>query len=257
MGEKDGMVRLGLAGIRVLVDVVNSDILTKAFAGYEDSRLSLSTPEIRVKITPEDIEAQREQMLSLWAEEGIEIPNANDAFYEFACLLPKILEEAVLHRVIYMHGSAVSLNGQGYLFTAPSGTGKSTHARLWREQFGDEVVMINDDKPLLRFTEDEIYLCGSPWNGKHGLGCPMEAPLRGIVRLRRGEINEIEPMSQAEAVKELYLRTYRFKDREKMQIVMELIGRIVEKVPCYSLRCNMEPEAAEVARRGVTGVSFL
>jgi len=156
-----------------------------------------------------------------------------------------------------MHGSAVALNGQGYLFTAPSGTGKSTHTKLWRVQFGDEVCMINDDKPLLRFTEDEIYLCGSPWNGKHGLGSAVEVPLCGIVRLRRGETNEIEPMSQAAAVKELYLRTYRFKDREKMQIVMELIGRIVEKVPCYSLRCNMKPEAAEVARRGVTGDRFL
>ena len=66
------------------------------------------------------------------------------------------------------------------MFTAPSGTGKSTHARLWREAFGERVVMINDDKPLLLVRPEGVTVYGTPFRGKHGLGGDRSAPLRAI-----------------------------------------------------------------------------
>ncbi len=79
---------------------------------------------------------------------------------------------------VLFHGSALAIDGDGYLFTAKSGTGKSTHTRLWRERFGDRVVMINDDKPLLHIDAGSVIAYGTPWNGKHRLGTNASVPLR-------------------------------------------------------------------------------
>lgn len=96
--------------------------------------------------------------------------------------------------------SAVALDGQAYLFTAPSGTGKSTHTRLWREVFGERAVMVNDDKPLIQVREDAIYVCGTPWNGKHNLDSNQKVPIKGICLLERGTVNHIETISAADGV---------------------------------------------------------
>ncbi len=137
---------------------------------------------------------------------------------------------------------------------APSGTGKSTHARLWREVYGDRVTMINDDKPLIRAKKDgEIRIFGSPWNGKHHLGQNVSAPLNAIVRMRRGERNSIQPLDKTEALKLLYLGTERFDDPEKTGKLLEIIDRIMRHVRFYDLQCNMDPEAARVAFRSLIG----
>ena len=83
------------------------------------------------------------------------------------------------------------MDGAAYLFTAPSGTGKSTHTRLWREVFGDRVWMINDDKPMLRISENLVTAYGTPWNGKHHISRNASAPLKAIVQLNRGKENII------------------------------------------------------------------
>lgn len=111
--------------------------------------------------------------------------------------------------------------------------------------------MINDDKPLVRVEKNEIYLCGSPWKGKHGLGRQMEVPLRAVVKLRRGERNRIRPLGSSAAFRELYLQTYHFEDKGRMQAALDLLAQIIERVPCYDLCCNMEPEAAGAAREGI------
>jgi serine kinase of HPr protein (carbohydrate metabolism regulator) len=98
-----------------------------------------------------------------------------------------------------IHASAVEVDGKAYLFSANSGTGKSTHTRLWREVFGDRAVMVNDDKPFLRMTEGAVMVYGSPWNGKHGLGCNLSVPLKAVCILERGEENRIEKISAKQA----------------------------------------------------------
>lgn len=95
-----------------------------------------------------------------------------------------MLAAALLYyNILLMHGSALCMDGEAYIFAAPSGTGKSTHARLWREVFGDRVWMINDDKPLVRVEEERAFVFGSPWCGKHKLGCNGSARLKAVVEL--------------------------------------------------------------------------
>ena len=244
-------IRLALAGVRTEIYPVYREQMEKRLAGYGDGPLPENAPVITVRTSPEEIEAEKERTIQCWIRTGMEIPEAGGDYFEMTAVLRRVLEEILQYGVLYIHGSAICMDGRGYLFTAPSGTGKSTHARLWKERFGDRVTVINDDKPLVRVSEDGIFLCGSPWNGKHGIGCQMEAPLRAVVRLRRGEKNEIRPISTTEALKELYLQTLRFRDAEKMQMVLQLLGAILENVPCYGLTCTMDPDAAETARRGL------
>ena len=253
MTGKNDLIVMGLAGVRVLVEPVYGDFLAQWVAGYGDSGLPSETPQIVVSMTPDDIADAREKTLRAMRGQEAELSDAGDDYWEYVALMGKVLDQLVDYGVIYLHGTAICMDGNGYLFTAPSGTGKSTHARIWRERFGERVQMINDDKPLIRAADDGFFLCGSPWNGKHDLGCQMEAPLRGIIRLRRGESNVMEPMSAFDALKELYLQGHLFSDKRKMKICMEIIGRIIETVPCYSLRCNMEPEAAETAYNVLCG----
>ena len=260
---------LNLAGVGFKIDPVNRSQLALCFAGYEDlpeytgntpgtadgARISaVNTPIVSLGIRPEEIREEKALFLRHWQEKGAEIPFIDDYWHEINALRRKMLTVLIEHQIIQLHGSAICVDGQGVLFTAPSGTGKSTHSRLWRERFGKEVIMINDDKPLVRVTEDGILICGAPWNGKHRLGRQIAAPLRAVVRLRRGEANEISPLDNAGAFRELFLQTYQFRDREKMQRVISVLARIIEDVPCYSLHCNMEPEAAEVAREGLRGI---
>ena len=75
------------------------------------------------------------------------------AYVEWIAIYRRLSDYVLQKDVLLFHSSALALDGQVYLFAAPSGTGKSTHARLWRETFGDRVVMVNDDKPLLKIAE--------------------------------------------------------------------------------------------------------
>ena len=198
-----------------------------------------------IEVSEQDVVAQKEQSYKVFAERE-ENPPSNELEYEFVALYKKILNYLIDHKVIYLHGSLVSINGNGYLFMAPSGTGKSTHVRLWKERYGDRVTVINDDKPVVK-VNGSVRAYGTPWNGKHRLGCNSKVPLKGIVRLRRGLTNKIEELDKREALKLLYIHTLHFDDVCKMKLMLEVIGSIVEKVRFYDLQCNMEPEAAEVA----------
>lgn len=252
-------ISIFLAGVRFEIEPVNEVLLAARLAGYEAispgndgaSNVGIDAPTVSLRMTPGDIREEKKLTLRYYEQKGLDAPKFDDSYYEFTALHKKALEELINYQVLHLHGSAICVNRQGYLFTAASGTGKSTHARLWRERFGEEVIMINDDKPLVRVEKDEIYLCGSPWRGKHGLGCQIEVPLRAIIRLRRGETNEIKALSKKDAFRELFLQTYHFDDKAKMQEVFELLAQIIERIPLYSLRCNMEPEAAETARSGI------
>ena len=149
------------------------------------------------------------------------------------------------------HGSCIAVDGEGYLFNAPSGTGKSTHTRLWREAFGERAVMVNDDKPLIAVRENEIRIYGTPWNGKHHLGENISVPLKAICVLKRGEENNLTKIDKALAYPTLLGQAYRPRDAEKLGKLLSLLDKLGDKVSLFELYCNMSPEAAEVAYCGM------
>ncbi len=203
-------------------------------------------PAFRIVSSPEEIRRMKRAM-------GY-VPQS-DAAYEYITLLMLLAKELLSRDILLIHGSAVAVDGEAYIFSALGGTGKSTHVSLWRKvlpELGHEVKMINDDKPLLRFEGDTVYACGSPWSGKHFLDSNIEVPLRGLCFLERGKENRIEHLPPLDVMPRLLLHAYRpLKEPDLIRKAIYLYDRLANRVPAYVLKCNMEPEAAVIAFEGM------
>ena len=146
---------------------------------------------------------------------------------------------------LMLHASAVFYKGKAYLFSAPSGTGKSTHTRLWQSVFGEEVKVFNDDKPALRLIDGVWYAFGTPWCGKDGININMKAPVAGICFLKQAPHNQIRRLSATEIVQRIISQTkWRFNRTEKLDVVLTLVDSLVRKIPVFELENRPEPEAA-------------
>ncbi len=238
--------RLALAG-----HVVEIHPRFPAIRAYCDDYLTDAPSDMTVAVTPKDIADERERARREAELEGIPVYPYTDAYLETLAVYRQIAVGFLDFDTILFHGSCISVDGEGYLFTAPSGTGKSTHTRLWQQHFGDRFVMVNDDKPLLQITHDSVIAYGTPWNGKHRLSTPIGVPLRAICFLSRAQTNSITPISAMECYPTLLQQTYRPPAEVAMIKTLELLSRLIERVRFYDLKCNMDPEAAIVAYRGI------
>lgn len=147
-----------------------------------------------------------------------------------------------------LHSSCVVYENKAYLFSAPCGTGKSTHTQLWLKRFPDAYIL-NDDKPALRITDKGIYAFGTPFSGKTKLNVNKGVPVGGICVLERSKTNAIERIGTDEAIFNILNQTVRPNNEKEMDKLLTVLDNILEKVPVYRLRCNMELEAAEVAHK--------
>ena len=201
-------------------------------------------PVYRIGVCREEL-AEEQRLLDLEAdEEGLKRRKFPEPFLERSVIQRKAAGKLLEQDVLLMHGSTVAVDGQAYLFTAPCGTGKSTHTRLWREVFGERAVMVNDDKPFLRFVDGQVLAYGSPWSGKHGLANNVCFPLKGICVLRRGAENEIRPGAGEELFGFLLRQIFRPDGEER---VPGLLEELMNRVAVWEMACNREPEAAWVS----------
>ena len=213
-----------------------------------------ATPDFIVASTPEDITFEREKSAREDELEGIPTRHFPDDYLETLAIYRKIAVRMTEYDTLLLHGSALALDGEGYLFSAKSGTGKSTHARLWREQFGDRVTIVNDDKPLLRVTDAGVIVYGTPWDGKHRLSTNTAVPLKSICFLERDVTNHIEPVKSEKAYPLLLQQTYRPQEPEALVRTLQLVDRLAASTGLYALGCNMEPEAAYTSYYGIKGL---
>lgn len=151
-----------------------------------------------------------------------------------------------------LHSSCVVYNNEAYLFSAPCGTGKSTHTQIWLKRFPDAYIL-NDDKPAIRITENGVYAFGTPFSGKTNLNVNKGVPIKGICILARDTYNHIEPVSADEALFNILNQTVRPEDEEIMDKMLTTLDTVLKSVPVYRLFCNMELEAAEVSYNGMNG----
>lgn len=154
---------------------------------------------------------------------------------------------------IIFHSSAIAVDGEAYLFTAPSGTGKSTHSRLWREMLGDKAIMINDDKPIVRLIDGEFYVYGTPWTGKHKLGTNGRAKIKAICAISQAKENVIRHASTGEMLLVILNQTIRPKEINNMDKLLSLIEKMLLNVDIYHLGCNISREAAELSYKTMSG----
>lgn len=178
-------------------------------------------------------------------------PGYPEPYYESLLIYRKICTKIIEYRAMLIHSSAISLDGEAYLFTAPSGTGKSTHTRLWREHFGDRALMINDDKPIVRERDGRFFVYGTPYMGQYRLGANIYAPIKAVCIISRGEQNEIERLTAEECISALLNQTLIPSDEGLMDALLSTFEKFIVSVPVYRLRCNISDEAVCVAYNGM------
>ncbi len=209
--------------------------------------LTEKAPEIFVNVTEEDLRHEQNMLDEEAEEEGLKKRKFTDPFLERTAIQRKVADYLITKNTVMLHGSAVAVDGYAYLFTAPCGTGKSTHTRLWREVFGQRAKMVNDDKPFLRLTDSGVLAYGSPWSGKHGLASNICVPLKGICRLSRGLENKIEPVTAEALTAFLLHETHTPESPALAEKVPALVDALAQRVALWQMSCNKEPEAARVA----------
>lgn len=197
--------------------------------------------DITAICTKEDIE--KEKKVS---------PGFLDKYLENTCIYRNICKEMINFDAMLIHSAAVMVDGEGYLFTALSGTGKTTHVNLWLEKFGERAVIINGDKPIIRKMDKGFRVFGTPWCGKEGINTNTDAPIAGICILKRGTENTIRRITKAEALVQIMNQTVRPKEKERMSRLLDLLERLLKEVPVYELFCNMDISAADVSYNGMS-----
>jgi hypothetical protein len=210
---------------------------------YAKDYLTEEKPLFTVKVTDEDIEAER-------AESPEEF---SDAYYESIAAYRKIAEILPSYDAFLFHGAVIELDNKAYIITANSGVGKTTHLKLWLSRFGEEVGILNGDKPTLRFIDGVPYASGTPWRGKEGYGKSGIKEISGIAFLERGEKNRAYRIEPSEAAVKFVSQTYLPK-KDKLMLIktLNLSNKLINSVRLVRLECNMEPEAAEVSRKALT-----
>ena len=212
--------------------------------------LTEETPSFEIKITQHDIDEERIRSDRGCVQEGREAVHYSDTYLETLALYRKIVARLIDFDVLLFHGSVVAVDGQAFLFTAKSGTGKTTHTRLWLKQIPGCHVL-NGDKPLLLFRNDGIYACGTPWQGKENYGTNEILPLKAICILERGEKNHIEQIPFKTAFAALISQSHHPDGNTGLLQSMQMLKRL-DDIRLYSLKCNLESEAAFVAYKGMS-----
>ena len=222
--------------------VIEVNSLYDAVHAYCADYRTDENPDFSVTISQTDIEYERRK-----SENG---ERSSDSYLEELAVYRKIAEKMPEYDTILFHGSVIAVDGEAYMFTAKSGTGKSTHTRLWREFLGERAVMVNDDKPLLHIG-DTVTAYGTPYDGKHRLSSNIAIPLKAMCILTRAAENHIEQITKAEAYTMLVQQAYRPADIMALQRTMMLIDKLANAVNLYRLGCNMDISAAKISYEGM------
>ena len=213
---------------------------------FKDYLVTDVTPDFSVSLNQEDISAEQE----VTSENQF-----SPTYLETLALLRKLAEILPSHNRILMHGASISYNEHAYLFTAPSGTGKSTHIRLWKKYLGDDVKIVNGDKPFISL-EDEPVIYGSPWAGKENWHRNCKLPLNGICFVQRGSTNSIRRIEASDCRSLLFKQVYLPADTLAAGLTLELVDMLIKKVPLYVLTCDMSEDAVRCSFEALTGLSY-
>ena len=195
-------------------------------------------PEFTVRVSEEEIlEEQKGDM------------RFSNGYCESLCLYRKICSKLPAYGAFLMHSAVIAVDDVAYVFSAPSGVGKTTHIRLWLEQSGQRARVVNGDKPIFRFVGETLYACGTPWKGKEDMGSNIMCPVQAICFLEQSPQNHIRPLSMEEVTGRIFHQILIPKDQEDFDCFWPLLEKMMTMVDFYLLQCNRKPEAAQLAYR--------
>ena len=232
-----------IAGLRVLLK--NKYEYTNRLCRDYISADQSSPVDITVSASEEDI--KEEQAFS---------QNNSIGYIENVCLYRNLCREMPLFNRFLLHSSIIEYKGNGYAFLGRSGTGKSTHTKLWC-RYVDGVKIINGDKPIIQILDGKVIAHGTPWMGKEGLGRKVNAPLKALVFLEQAKENVIRKLSPSETSMKLFSQMLFPTDEENAAKTLELADEMINRVPAYLLKCDISEEAVRVCYEAVTGKPYL
>ena len=210
------------------------------------------TADFEIELTEQDILYEKEYA----TEQTFSAP-----YLETLALLRRISDILPAHNRFLMHGASISYEGKAFLFTAPSGTGKSTHIRLWKKYIGEKVLIVNGDKPFISLEENtdghiEPMIYGTPWAGKERWQRNCSEPLSGICFVKRGTTNSIRKIEPEEYVMMLFNQIYMPMDQTAVGQTLELVDTLVKHVPLYLLTCDMSEDAVRCSFEALTRLPY-
>ena len=229
------MFFLNVCGLNVQVNNIYEDFKKRSL----EYIIEETKPDIILEATEEEI-----------SKEAVEDPRFSKGYHEGAVLFRKMCKEILRYNAFFFHSAVVSYKGKGYVFTGKSGSGKSTHAMLWREVFPDAVI-INGDKPLIRREKDGFYAYGAPWNGKEGLHQNESVKIEGVFFIEQSKENSVKKLSPKEVLKKIFSRTNYIREPESNLLLIELLESFVTEVPFYQLLCDISREAVYTAYKTI------
>lgn len=205
--------------------------------GYE----SKEPPQIFLSVSQQEIEK----------EQVSQMHGFTDGYLESICFYRKLALEMLRFDVFLLHASVLEVDGEGYAFLAPSGTGKTTQTRLWLEHFGSRARVINGDKPLIRMTADshgwKFTAYGTPWCGKEGMGCNASVPLKALFLIERGAEPSCERALEEYSIDGIFRQLLMPECADQMEDLLAMVDTLVETVPCYRLQCDMTDDSVLAA----------
>lgn len=177
-------------------------------------------------------------------------------YNEYLLSLYRCCDALLKHGECVFHGAVFSWRGRAFLFTAASGVGKTTQLRHWQTLCGDELTILNGDKPILQADRrpegGSILIHPSPWKGKENLGedCFRPMPLSGIIYLEQAGQNAIRRMTPQEAVEPILKRILStFETEETALAACAFEDQLLKKVPVWKLKNVGDLDAAILTQK--------
>lgn len=206
-------------------------------------------PAFSIFLGNEEIERER-------LAEGTEGQTQLRAVIESNCILRAVAEYFLSNgKGFLLHASAVKVENKAVVFTGKSGAGKSTHARLWKKLLGEKLDYLNDDKPIIVKKDGKFFAYGTPWTGKHCLGSSDGAQLFGVCEIVKSPENRVEKLDKAYTLAHLLGQTLRPSDEKNYDILLGLLGELIQSIHAIKLFCTVDESAAKLSAREM-GVEY-
>jgi len=174
----------------------------------------------------------------------------SEAEYIFTSII--FYREILKFNSFVIHSSAVVVDDKVYAFSAKSGTGKSTHTKLYLKIFKGSYI-INDDKPAYRYIDGKFKVYGTPWSGKDDISVNRGVDLQGLCFIKRGTSNKIYPVEKKEAISKLIQQTMLPTKKDNLILLLGLLDKFIRLYPICEICCDMSKKAAETSYEYMKG----
>ena len=213
-----------------------SPAVEKFFSNY----ISNATPQVSFEITEDEIEYETQLAKKKYTRFNSEL----------TAMLRKFSRWTLDSNAFLLHSALIDVDGIGVAFAAKSGTGKTTHLRLWQQLLGNRVIVVNGDKPIIRFFEEEQYPIGygTPWNGKEGYGINGKTAIKHFCFIERSETNSCEKIEISQMLNSFFDQIYLPKSEPiVISKMLSFANEFFKNITVWKIKCNMDISAAKVA----------